>query len=98
MQNFNEKSEISLHLVKIWYFLKNRKTWTTNDEIAKNVKFSERTVRMHTLYLVKSGLLDQVEVYPKHRFRISKKADKRNLNFIERLESALAIFQEAEMV
>lgn len=94
MNNFKEKSEISLHLVRIWEFFKSNKArWASNQEIQSTVKFSPRTVRMHTLYLVRSGLIDQQEVFPGHRYRLSDVADKRNKNFFERLEKAIEIFQ-----
>jgi len=91
MKNFTEKSEVSLHLVKVWNTLKNKDGWITNKEIANEVKFSERTVRAHTLYLVNSGLIDQAEVFPAHRYRYSKMGIKRNPAFVKRIELAVEV-------
>lgn len=94
MGKFTEKSEISLHLIKVWETLKNKDGWLTNRQIAEAVKFSERTVRAHTLYLVNAGLIDQAEVFPQHRYRYSKMGDKRNVSFVKRMEEASKIFSE----
>lgn len=93
MKRFKEKSEVSLHLIKVWKYLKeNSEKWSTNHQIAEFVKFSERTVRMHTLYLVRSGLVDQMEVFPGHRYKMANNPDKRNVNFYDRLEKVSEIF------
>lgn len=92
MGKFIEKAEISLHLVKVWETIKSKDgKWISNKEIAEEVKFSERTVRAHTLYLVKAGLIDQAEVYPAHRYRFSKMSAKRNAAFVKRIELASEI-------
>lgn len=98
MKKFNEKSEVSLHMVKVWYFMKDNGLWTTNKEIAEGVKFAESTVRSHTRHLVEAGIIDQMEVFPQHRFRISKMADKRNINFVQRIEATYEIFKEAKLI
>lgn len=95
MKKFKEKSEISLHLIKIWNFLKGRgEKWCTAKDIHAAVKFAESTVRAHAIYLVRSGLVDQIEVFPGHRYRIAKSPEKRNKNFFERLEHAAEVMKE----
>lgn len=42
--------------------------------------------------LVDLGLLDQAEVFPAHRYRLSSKADKRNKSYLQRLERAAEVF------
>ena len=90
-----ERNEISIHEVRIFLFLKkNLEKWITNKQISEGTKVSERTVRAHTLKLVKMGILNQAEVFPAHRFRYSDKADKRNRGYFERLTSACEVFGE----
>lgn len=96
MKKFKEKSEVSLHLVKVWNYLKSKGgKWTTNADITEAVKFSPRTVRMHTLYLVRAGLVDQVEVFPGHRYKSADSPDKRNKTFYDRLEQASEVLGES---
>jgi hypothetical protein len=89
----NERSEISLHEVKVFRAMKaepNR--WFTNKELAVACGFSERTVRAHTLRFVKLGLLDQAEVFPAHRYKFSDKSNRRNVAYLQRLERADEVF------
>jgi Fic family protein len=88
-----ERNEISEHEARIFVVLLAKKgRWLTNRQIATEAKVAERTARSHTLKLVKLGILDQAEVFPGRRFRISDKADKRNLGYINRLQSACEVF------
>jgi hypothetical protein len=41
---------------------------------------------------VDANIVDQAEVFPAHRYRLSKKARKRNINYIQRLERAAEVF------
>lgn len=90
MKNFKEKGEISIHLCKIWECLKvNKSKWMTTNEITEALTgVAKRTVSMHLLYLVKSGLVDQIEVFPGHRYKLSELPSKRNTNYFDRLEKA----------
>lgn len=90
-----EKSEISIHEIKVCDALKKSGNWMTNKEIAKQAEISDRTVRAHTLKLVKLGLLDQAEVFPAHRYRWSEKAEKRNAGYWVRLKMAANVFNMA---
>ncbi len=89
-----ERNEISLHEVKIYNALRaNKERWLTNSEVAGIVKdVALRTVRAHTLKLVKLGLIDQAEVFPAHRYRWSEKGEKRNMAYALRLEAACGVF------
>ena len=51
-----------------------------------------RTVRLHTMRFVKLGMLDQAEVFPAYRYRWSKKSDRRNMAYSQRLEQAASVF------
>lgn len=89
----NERSEVSLHEVKIFRKMKAEPArWFTHKELAKDCGFSERTVRAHTLRFVKLGILDQAELFPAHRYRLSEKATRRNVAYVQRLEQADEIF------
>jgi DNA-binding IclR family transcriptional regulator len=88
-----EPSEISLHLVKIYRCLSQSKAWMTNKQIAETTGVSLRRTSHHTKTLVGLGILDQAELYPGHRYRMSDKADKRNGSYLARLKQAENIFQ-----
>lgn len=91
----NERSEISLHEVKVFRCLRDSDSkWFTNSEIAAECKISERTVRSHTLRFVKLGILDQAEVFPAHRYKYSQKANRRNVAYLQRLERADEVFNQ----
>lgn len=89
-----ERNEVSTHEVKVYLALKNRESkWCTHADIYQDVPdVSPRTIRAHVLKLVRLGLLDQAEVFPAHRYRISDKASKRNKGYVTRLELAADIF------
>lgn len=89
----SERSEISIHEVKVYQLLFGAsEEWFTNADISKKLAMKPRTVRLHTLRLVKLGVLDQAEVFPAHRYRWSKNAKKRNLAYFQRLEEAATVF------
>lgn len=84
-----EKSEVSLHEVRVWRALKEHGGWLSNKEIGERIEgVGARTVRLHTKRLVELGMLDIAEVFPSHRFRVSDKASKRNAAYARRLELA----------
>jgi DNA-binding transcriptional ArsR family regulator len=89
-----ERNEISIHELKVYAALRQRPgSWLTNGEITALVSgVSPRTVRAHTLRLVKANVIDQAEVFPGHRYRWSDKGGKRNPNYTQRLESAAEVF------
>ena len=88
-----ERSEISLHEVRLYsQLLSHPKKWFTNRELADAVGFSERTVRAHTLRFCGLGIIDHLEVFPAHKYRISDKATKRNQAYVQRLDQAMDAF------
>lgn len=87
-----ETSEISHHQVKIYTALRDTKEWLTSKDLAKRSGVNERTTRAHLLKFVKLMVVDQVEVFPGHRYRLSDKASKRNQGIIGRLDQAEEIF------
>ena len=66
--------------------------WMTNKEVAEKTGVSLRRTSFHTNNLVQLGILDQAEIYPGHRFKISMRADKRNTGYLKRLQQAGEIF------
>ena len=88
-----EHSEISAHEVRVFSAIEaNPQEWLTNAEIAMLAKVAPRTARLHTNRLVKLGILDFAEVFPAHRFQLSKFAEKRNKAYWQRLKKAEAVF------
>jgi DNA-binding transcriptional ArsR family regulator len=95
MKNFKEKGEISIHLCKVWMCLKQNPKWMTTREIGEKVEgVAIRTISMHLLYLVKSGLVDQIEVFPGHRYKMSEMPSKRNTNYNDRIEKACEVLMQ----
>jgi hypothetical protein len=90
-----ETNEVSLHRLKVYLFVKQAREWLTNEDIAKGAGVAPRTARQHTRGLVGLGILDQAEVFPAHRFKISAKADTRNKAYMLRLERASEVFNLA---
>jgi predicted ArsR family transcriptional regulator len=86
-----ETNEVSEHLAKLFLAAEKAEKWMTSKELAKQAGVSDRTARAHCLKLVKAGILDQAEVFPAHRYRLSKMADKRNKTFLARIRQAAEI-------
>lgn len=82
-----EKSEISPQMITAWIVLCESPTWLTNNEIAEKAKISQRTARMYTKYLFDLMLLEKLEAYPGHKFKICDNADRRNPSAFARLET-----------
>jgi DNA-binding transcriptional ArsR family regulator len=87
-----EQNEISEHQARIFRFLQQHTQWQTSQQVAIGAQVAMRTARHHLLQLTQLGLLDQAEVFPGHRYRLSSKADKRNGAYMRRLETACEIF------
>ena len=90
---FMEKSEVSIHEVKLFRALEmSKEQWKTSKDLAAAAGINERTARLHCYRLSKLGLVDTAEVFPAHRYRLAPKADKRNAGYINRLRSACEVF------
>lgn len=87
-----ESNEISLHQVRVFQFLSGRTDWITAADVAAGSKVASRTARAHLSKFVKAGVVDQAEVFPGHRYRLSPLAEKRNKSLIQRLRKAIEIF------
>lgn len=90
-----ERNEISMQEATLFAKLTEigSSVWHTNKELASLIGAkSDRTVRAHTAKLVTLGLLDQAEVFPAHRYRLSEMASKRNAAYVMRLKRACEIF------
>ena len=88
-----ERAEVSEHLVRVWQTLKAAQEWLTNREVARRSGVVPRTARAHTKYLLGLGMLDTLETFPRHLFRVSEQAEHRNAAIYRRLnliEEALA--------
>ena len=96
MTNMNstaERTEVSLHEAKIYLVLRQRPDeWLTGEELSEKSGVNPRTCRMHTVRLVKLGVIEQVRLHPAHRYRFPAKSAKRNEAYIKRVELAAEIF------
>lgn len=88
-----ERNEVSLHEVKVYLvFTADTHHWLTSREVAERAGVAYRTARAHCYKLVGAGLLDQAEVFPGHRYRLSERAKSRNLAYKQRLDHACEVF------
>jgi len=92
-----ETNEISLHQFKIYDALKKSQEWLSMKDIVKQTGAARGTVGQHLRRFIKLGLVDQAEVWPGHRFRLSPHAEKRNKSLMERLEQSGKIFSQFEI-
>ena len=93
-----ESNEISHHQVRLYDYLRANPQWHTGKSISEGAGLNNRTVRAHVLKFVKLGLVDQLELYPGHRYRWSEIAEKRNKAMFQRLEQASQVFREMTAV
>lgn len=88
-----ERNEISAHEVRVYqFFLNHPHEWASNTTVAEHATVAPRTARALTLKLVRLGILDQVEVFPAHRYRLAAKAAQRNRGYVQRLDQASKVF------
>lgn len=91
-----ERSQVSLHELKVYRLLLSEPDkWFTNHEIAEATGVAKRTARAHTLRFCTLGILDHLEVFPGTKYRFSKKANKRNQAYVQRLDQAMEAFGQA---
>jgi hypothetical protein len=90
-----ETSEISLHQLRVYEFVRSAGQWVTAGDIAAGAGVAPRTARAHALKFVLSGVFDQAEVFPAHRYRLSDMAEKRNKAMVQRLTVARDVFAAA---
>jgi DNA-binding transcriptional ArsR family regulator len=90
-----ERSEISEHLTAVWLLLQrpDLPPWLDTREIAAAAGIAPRTARHHAKYLFDLGLLDREEASPRHLYRLSPQAAKRNPAMYRRLKLHAAIVQ-----
>lgn len=86
-----ERTEVSVHEVRIYAAAKAAAAWLTSKQLASMADVAGRTARAHALKLVRLGLFDQAEIFPGHRYRLSVLAKKRNVAYVRRLELAADI-------
>jgi hypothetical protein len=84
-----ESIQISAHEAKIFAALKTAAAWLTNHEISARLEGVKlRTVRAHTAKLAKLGLLEQAELFPGYKYRVSDKARQNNPKYLGRRTEA----------
>ncbi len=89
-----ESKEISHHQVRLFNYLSNQTDWCTAAAASEGSQIASRTARMHLLKFVKAGIVDQMTLFPGHRYRLSPLAEKRNKTLIQRLKAAVEVFKE----
>ena len=63
----------------------------TNHELTRATKAAGRTVRLHTLRLVKRGLLECITVFGGFRYRWRSEGEQRNAAYIKQLDQAIQV-------
>jgi DNA-binding IclR family transcriptional regulator len=94
--NTVERNEISRHEILVYQTLA-RGEWISSREIAEQSGVAHRTARAHALKLVRLGLVEQVEVFPGHRYRLSEHAAQRNRGYSDRITRAAAVLGMTEL-
>lgn len=87
-----ERNEISIHEARAYLAFRTAEGWMTSKDLAARAGIAPRTARLHALRFVQLGIVDQAEVFPGHRYRLSPNARNRNLAYLQRLEQACDIF------
>lgn len=88
-----ETNEISVQQCRAFRFLQETKSrWITSVELATGAKIAERSARQYAKRFVDLGIIDQAEVFPGHRYRLSPMASKRNTGYLKRQEAACEVF------
>lgn len=89
-----EKAEISIHLARVYQTLaRSPDDWMSARDVCSASGVAIRTSRAHCLALVRAGIVDQMDVFPAHLYRISSLGDKRNKTFLQRLQMACEAFR-----
>lgn len=86
-----ERNEVSKHELLVVQALCEHQDWISAKEVAERTGVAPRTARAHALKLVKLGIVEQAEVFPGHRYRISGFASKRNRGYVDRLKKAAEV-------
>jgi DNA-binding IclR family transcriptional regulator len=87
-----ERSEVSRHEVDVYRVLAAAgSSWLTSRQVAEQANVSARTARAHALKLVRLGIVEQAEVFPGHRYRVSEFASVRNRGYLDRLHQAATV-------
>jgi predicted ArsR family transcriptional regulator len=89
-----EDNEISLDEVLVYRVLyQSRGRWLSDRQLAQEIQgITVRSVRTHCLKLVKRGLVEQPNVFPAHRYRLSAAASRPDHPYVRRLERATIAF------
>jgi len=91
-----EKTEVSVHEVRVYLALQRASSWMNAKEISAAARVAPRTARAHAHKLAKLGLLDTAEIFPGHRYRLSQHANKRNAAYVARLDAAVDVVGEGK--
>ncbi|HEY9598348.1 MAG TPA: BRO family protein [Cyanophyceae cyanobacterium] len=87
---FLETAEVSLTQLKVYCLLKDTDRWMSALELAEGCGVGKSTAARHCLYFQRAGIFDMIEVSPKHRYRFSVCAEKRNPALFARMETAIS--------
>ena len=89
-----EENEISLHEVLVYRALcKSGSRWLSDRQLVQQIQgLTVRSVRAQCLKLVKCGLVDQPNVFPADRYRLSAAASRPDHSYVRRLERAAIAF------
>src|SRR3990167_2050179 len=93
MEKYGELSEISRQECQTFSALCTRR-WQTMHDLSRVTGLPKRSINTYMLKFLALGLVDLVETFPRHSFRLSKFASKRNSSYLERLRRTKRIFDQ----
>lgn len=85
------KTEVSIHLARVWRLLGTSEEWLSNREIASRTGIAQRTARAHTRYLLDIGLIERQEVFPRHLYKRCTEAERQHVRAWKHLESCTEV-------
>lgn len=86
-----ERAEVSVHEVKVFAALSDKK-WQSIYDVSKKSGIPRKTCQTHIHRFVNLNLIDLAEVFPRHHYRVSKLIAKRNVSYLNRLKQAAEVF------
>lgn len=82
---------ISRHEIALYRVMKDHPEWHTVHEWASLSGIASRTANRHCARLTKLGLLDQMNLFPGYRYRLSAFAEERNRAYLQKLDKAVEV-------
>lgn len=90
-----EHHTISRHEVALYNAMKESEGWHTVHEWAALSGIASRTANRHCARLTQLGILDQMNLFPGYRYRLSTFAEERNRAYVQKLDKAVEVIGQS---